>query len=152
MFAIKVRSRTEADEKLGAIRIRSSIRHRQETFVRMWDPYRLICKLGTVNALRLRAIIPDNDLAALHHETRYDSIEDASSVVQVIASLPRAQSSKVLDRPWHLLLKEFHNDTSFRKSILALCSNLDVHENLRVTHAEARHSISLTLLSVTVKA
>ena len=49
----------------------------------MGDPDLLISKLGAIDALCLRAIVINNNLAALHHETRDDALEHTCSIVQI---------------------------------------------------------------------
>ena len=49
----------------------------------MWHPDMLICELWPVGALRLNPIIINHDFAALHHETRNDSLEDSILVMHI---------------------------------------------------------------------
>jgi len=150
MLAIEVRSRIVAEEERATVGIRAGVRHRQDTGMRMSDPDLFIGELGAVCALSFNTFIVSNDFAALHHKARNDSLEYAIAEVQVEAKFTSAERAEVLDCAGHFLLEKFHHDTAVMVALLSLCSDLDIHVNLDVTHGKVRHLVVYTGLIITV--
>lgn len=118
----------------------------------MRDPDLLISKLGTIDALCLRAIVINDNLAALHHEARDDALEYSRSIVQIQTKLSCAKCSEVFDCARNLLLEQFHDDPSLLVALLSLCTDLDVHETLDMAHVESWHAIVDARLPITIQA
>ena len=70
----------ESDEELRSIRIRSSIGHRQETFVGMWVPNLFIIESVSVYRLASCAITMGG-VASLHHEPFNHSVHIVAFVM-----------------------------------------------------------------------
>ena len=83
VFTVEMWRRPIANEEGGSICIRSCICHRQNAFVCVGHPDVLICKLRPIGALRLNAVVVDDDLTALHHEAWNDSLEDSTLEVHI---------------------------------------------------------------------
>ena len=132
MLAIKVRRRPVTNEERAAISIRSTIRHRKKALMGMSHPDLLIGEFGSIGAQSIDAIIVVHNLAALHHEAWNDTLEDSVLKVDVEAKLTRAQRSEILNCPGQVILEKFHHDSSFSVSLLAFCSNMNVHVNLHM--------------------
>jgi hypothetical protein len=77
VLSIEVWSRCIADKEGGAIRVWASIRHREQTSMRMVDPDAFVGELGSIDAQCSWLIVRLNDLASLHHESRNNSLEDS---------------------------------------------------------------------------
>ena len=140
MLAIKVRRRPVANEERAAISIRSTIRHRKKALMGMSHPDLLIGEFGSIGAQSIDAIIVVHDLAALHHKAWNDTLEDSVPEVNIEAKLTSAQRSKILSCSGQMILEKFHHDSAFSVTLLAFCSNMNVHVDLNVIDVKVRHS------------
>ena len=80
VLPVQMRTRHIANEKLGAVSVRTSVGHREQTLVCMLDPDSFISKFRSINALVTLAVRCYN-FASLHHEVRDDSL-DLSTLVK----------------------------------------------------------------------
>mmetsp|Transcript_29599 Transcript_29599/g.76476 ORF Transcript_29599/g.76476 Transcript_29599/m.76476 type:complete len:228 (-) Transcript_29599:39-722(-) len=130
-----------ADEELRAVGTRASIRHGEDPRAGVLELKVLVGKLLAVDRLAA-GTVATREVAALQHELRDDTVEDAALVVQRLAALAstlltRAEGAEVLDRLGDGLAVEFHLDATG-----GLVTDLDIEENL-VGHSRAgrdRHS------------
>ena len=84
VLAVEMRRRLERDEKLGAVGVRSRIRHAQhKRFVVLGNKV-LVLELGAVYALAARAV-SSCEIPALRHEARNNPVEFAALQVQGLA-------------------------------------------------------------------
>ena len=140
MLAIQVRRRPVANEERAAVSIRSTIRHRKKALVGVSHPDLFIGEFGSVGAQSIDTIIVVHDLAALHHKAWNDTLEDSVPEVNIEAKLTSAQRSKILSCPGQMILEKFHHDSAFSVTLLAFCSNMNVHVDLNVIDVKVRHS------------
>lgn len=138
MFAIKVGGWSIDNKERRSISVWTSICHRQDSFMGVWNPNTFISKLWPVCAQRHIFIVGYN-FSTLHHESRYYSWEISCFIMHIHSMFSGAECSEVLNRFRKHLLEEFHYYFPF--CIITICwvSNLDIHVNLHVIHVESRH-------------
>ena len=110
VLVVQVRSVLVADEELGAVRVGSRVRHRQDTLVRVGIPDLLVGEPLTVDAQASRTVAISS-VASLHHEVRDDAMEAVALVVHRWALFTRAQGSEVLTSLGHIG-KEFKDNSA----------------------------------------
>ena len=74
-----MRTRHIANEELGAIGVRTSVRHREQTLVGMLDPNSLISKFRPINTLVTLSVRCHN-FTSLHHEVGDDSLDRSTLI------------------------------------------------------------------------
>lgn len=151
VLAVQVRGRVVADKERTAIGVRARVRHRKNACVRVGHPDLLVCELGPVYALRLSAVVVNDNFSALHHETWDNALENAIAVMEIPAQLSGAQGSEVFHSPRNLFPKELHHDSTFGVPVLTLCADLDDHVDLDVTEVELGHLVVDTGLFIAVE-
>ena len=133
MLSVEVWGRTEADEELRAVRVGTSVGHRQDTLLGVRVPDLLVFEFLTVDALASSAIMIC-EVTALRHESFDDSVENTLLVPVVITFLHGTELTEVLSSLWDLLGKDLEDNPAllllFSRSIFA--TNFNIHEGLYV--------------------
>jgi hypothetical protein len=119
MAIVEVRRRSERDEELSAVGVRSSVRHREDASL-------VVPQLGVKLVGEVIAGAADTltkRIAALNHELVDDAMKNRAVVVGFVHFLIRAwiapllgafrQPDKILDRSRHLLIEQPHGEISF---------------------------------------
>lgn len=129
-----MRSSTKANEKLGAICIWTCICHRQDSFMSMWIPNLLICKLLSVNA-SASSTISCGDVATLCHESFNHSMEKAVFISKVMLILAGGDGQEIGCSLGYLFGEDLKHDSTFPQ-YYSRAPNFKVKEDLSVLRVE----------------
>merc|ERR1712241_112050 len=128
MFAIEMRSCSGAQEELRPVRVRSCIRHRQNSRASVLVDEILVLKFVPVDGLAAGAIA-SREVSALAHELGNDTMKRASFIT--ITVLSAAKFLEIAHCFWDVLFVEIHDNTTF-----LFASDTDVEEDLRIGHGD----------------
>ena len=125
--AVKMRSRGEGHEELGAVGVGASVGHGEDSWALMLHLEVLISELGAVDGLATGAVA-SSEITALSHESRDDTMEGGSLVVEGLAGstetlFTSAESSEVLGSLGSVSV-ELHNNTS---AVALADADIEVH-------------------------
>ena len=124
-----MRGGREAEEELGAIGVRSSVGHGEDTSSSVLVGEVFVVKSSTVDGLTATAIT-SREVASLGHETGNDAMELGTLEVEGLSALTNtllasAESSEVLSSLWSVLGVEVNDDSAY-----ALAADRHIEENL----------------------
>ena len=97
-------SGSEGNEELRSIRVRPRIRHREQATLSVGQEIRLVSEFLTVDTLATCSVLV-GDIAALHHESWDNAMEDVLLVEQSFALLTCTQHSEILNSLGHELFE-----------------------------------------------
>eukprot|EP00614_Pseudopedinella_elastica_P019793 CAMPEP_0172646482 /NCGR_PEP_ID=MMETSP1068-20121228/240263_1 /TAXON_ID=35684 /ORGANISM="Pseudopedinella elastica, Strain CCMP716" /LENGTH=259 /DNA_ID=CAMNT_0013460745 /DNA_START=72 /DNA_END=851 /DNA_ORIENTATION=- len=116
VLAVQPRRLHRADEKLGAVRVLSSVRHRQNARARVLELEIFVLELVAVNGLATAAVAVGK-IAALKHKLRNNAVECGALVGQSLAALayallPGAKSPEVFNGFGNHVAEKTHHDSA----------------------------------------
>ena len=101
------------------------------------DPDTFVIKLLTINTHTTSAI-PICDISSLYHYHTYKPVEPIPLVMILFALLASAQRSEVFRRLWHILIKQFEDDSTLLIAFLTFLTNTDIEVSLNIIRVELR--------------
>lgn len=102
----------ECYKELRAIRIRASIGHWQQPFLRVRKEVWLVIKFMPVNTFPTCSILICN-VASLHHKILNYPMKNISFIPQLFSFFSSTNCSKILDRLWNLIFEELKYHSTF---------------------------------------
>ena len=117
----------------------------------MSHPDLFVGELGTISTLSFFSFVILDNFATLHHEAGNDSLKDSLPVMDIHTELSSAKETEIFTRLWQMILEKFHNYAFFLIAGLTLSANLDIHEDLDVTHIKFWHTTVYLRLALSIE-